>query len=124
LALPADLAALDFCYVTTTGRTTGRHHRIEIWFAASPDSDTIFMLSGGRDRADWVRNLVTSPRCTVEIADARFVGYGRVIEGTAEDEVARTLVHDKYAHGDDLASWRESALPIAIDLTLSAELTQ
>lgn len=115
--LPAEQAALDFCYVTSTGRTTGRPHRIEIWFAASPDTDTIFMLSGGRERADWVRNLVASPRCTVEIGDGRFVGYGRVIEGTDEDGPARTLVHDKYAHGDDLASWRATALPIAIDLT-------
>jgi deazaflavin-dependent oxidoreductase (nitroreductase family) len=121
LVLPAALAALDFCYVTTRGRTSGRPHRIEIWFAASPDSDTIFMLSGGRDRADWVRNLVASPRCTVEIGDARFVGYGRVIEGTDEDEPARTLVYDKYANGDDLASWRATALPIAIDLTPSTE---
>ena len=121
MALPAELAALDFCYVTSTGRTTGRAHRIEIWFAVSPDADTIYMLSGGRERADWVRNLVASPRCTVEIGDERFVGYGRVIEATAEDEPARTLVHDKYAHGDDLASWRKSALPIAIDLTPSAD---
>jgi deazaflavin-dependent oxidoreductase (nitroreductase family) len=116
LALAPELAALDFCYVTTTGRTTGKPHRIEIWFAASPDTDTIFMLSGGRERADWVRNVVASPRCTVEIGDVRFVGYGRVIEGSADDQPARTLVHDKYAHGDDLASWRESALPVAIDL--------
>jgi len=123
LALPAELAALDFCYVTTTGRTTGRTHRIEIWFAASPDTDTIFMLSGGRERADWVRNVVASPRCTVEIGDASFVGYGRVIEGTVDDAIARTLVHDKYAQGDDLASWRESALPVAIDLTRSADRT-
>jgi deazaflavin-dependent oxidoreductase (nitroreductase family) len=121
LALPPPLAALDFCYVTSTGRTTGRSHRIEIWFAAAPDADTIYVLSGGRERADWVRNLVASPRCTVEIGDKRFVGYGRVIEATAEDEPARTLVHDKYAHGDDLASWRERALPIAIDLTPSAD---
>jgi deazaflavin-dependent oxidoreductase (nitroreductase family) len=117
--LAADLAALDFCYVTTTGRSTGQPHRIEIWFAAKPDADTIFMLSGGRERADWVRNLVASPRCTVEIGDARFVGYGRVIEGTDEDEPARTLVHDKYAQGDDLESWRATALPVAIDLTPS-----
>jgi deazaflavin-dependent oxidoreductase (nitroreductase family) len=117
LALSPELAALDFCYVTCTGRMSGRPHRIEIWFAAAPDRDTIFMLSGGRDRADWVRNLVASPRCTVEIGDARFVGYGRVIEGTDEDDPARTFVHDKYAHGDDLASWRATALPIAIDLT-------
>ena len=119
--LAAELAALDFCYVTTTGRTTGRPHRIEIWFAAHPEHDTIFMLSGGRERADWVRNLVAAPRCTVEIGDAQFVGYGRVIEGTDEDELARTLVHDKYAQGDDLASWRASALPVAIDLTPPTE---
>ena len=119
--LAADLAALDFCYVATTGRTTGRLHRIEIWFAAHPELDTIFMLSGGRERADWVRNLVASPRCAVEIGGEEFVGYGRVIEGTDDDEFARTLVHDKYAEGDDLTSWRATALPVAIDLTPPTE---
>ena len=115
--LAAELATLDFCYVITAGRTTGQPHRIEIWFAAAPGRDTIFMLSGGRERADWVRNLVASPRCAVDIGDRTFVGYARVIEGTDEDELARTLVHDKYAHGDDLKSWRATALPLAIDLT-------
>jgi deazaflavin-dependent oxidoreductase (nitroreductase family) len=116
--LPADLAALDFCYVTTTGRASGQPHRIEIWFAALPERDTIFMLSGGRERADWVRNLVASPRCTVDIGDTTFAGYARVIEGTDDDELARTLVHDKYAAGyGDLQSWRATALPVAIDLT-------
>jgi deazaflavin-dependent oxidoreductase (nitroreductase family) len=115
--LTRELAALDFGYVTTTGRTTGKNHRIEIWFAANPAAATIFMLSGGRERADWVRNIVASPRCTVEIGDTSFIGYARVVEGTDEDELARTLVHDKYATGDDLASWRASALPVAIDLT-------
>ena len=114
--IDAELAALDFCYLTTTGRTTGEPHRIEIWFAAHPARDTIYMLSGGRDRADWVRNLVASPHCRVEIGDRRLVGDGRVIEGTDDDELARTLVHDKYATGDDLESWRATALPVAIDL--------
>jgi deazaflavin-dependent oxidoreductase (nitroreductase family) len=117
VTLPNELAAHDFCYVTTTGRTTGKPHRIEIWFAADPERDTIYMMSGGRDRADWVRNMVAAPRCTVEIGATTFIGYARVIEGTSEDEHARTLVHDKYAHGDDLTSWRASALPIAIDLS-------
>ncbi len=119
--LDAELAALDFCYVTTTGRTTAQPHRIEIWFAAAPGRDTIFMLSGGRERADWVRNLVASPRCTVEIGGMTFGGYARVIEGTEDDELARTLVHDKYAHGDDLQSWRASSLPVAIDLRPSGD---
>ena len=116
MALAAELAALDFCYVTTTGRRSGKPHRIEIWFAADPVVDTIFLLSGGRERADWVRNLVASPGCTVEIGSSRFAGDARVIEGTDEDAPARTLVHDKYAHGDDLTRWRATALAVAIDL--------
>jgi deazaflavin-dependent oxidoreductase (nitroreductase family) len=119
--IDAELAALDFCYLTTAGRATGEPHRIEIWFAADPARDTIYMLSGGRDRADWVRNLVASPRCSVEIGDRRLVGDGRVIEGADDDELARTLVHDKYATGDDLASWRATALPVAVDLSLADE---
>jgi len=93
--LPVGLSALDFCYLTTTGRTSGDPHRIEIWFAPHQDRDTIFLLSGARERADWVR----------------------IVEGADDDETARTLVHDKCADGDDLARWRATALPVAIDLT-------
>ena len=106
----------DFCYVTTTGRVSGRPHRIEIWFAAAPGRNTIYLLSGGRDRADWVRNLKATPACGVEIAQHTFNGIARMIEGTDEDETARTLVHDKYANGDDLVEWRAASLPVAIDL--------
>ncbi len=111
------LAPVDFCYVTTTGRSTGRPHRIEIWFAADPQHARIYLLSGGRDRSDWVRNLVADPACAVEIGEQRFHGTARMIDGTDEDEIARTLVHDKYARGDDLRSWRAEALPVAIDLS-------
>ena len=44
------LAGEDFCYLTTTGRVTGRPHEIEIWFAL--DGATLYMLSGGRGRSD------------------------------------------------------------------------
>jgi deazaflavin-dependent oxidoreductase (nitroreductase family) len=110
-------ADTDFCYVTTTGRTTGRPHRIEIWFAAALGRDTIYLLAGGRERADWVRNITAHPACVVEINGARYDGTGRLIEGTDEDEIARTLVHDKYAQGDDLEEWRGAALPVAIDVS-------
>jgi deazaflavin-dependent oxidoreductase (nitroreductase family) len=109
-------ADTDFCDVTTTGRKTGKHHRIEIWFAVAPDRNTIYLLAGGHERADWVRNLQASPDCVVHIGERTYVGNARFVEGTSEDEVARTLVHDKYAQGDDLARWRVQALPVAIDL--------
>ncbi len=110
-------ASVDFCYVTTRGRRSGAQHRIEIWFAAAPDRSTIYLLSGGRDRSDWVRNLLAEPACTVEIGAARYAGTARVLApGTAEDALARTLVYDKYREQDDLDQWRDASLPVAIDL--------
>ena len=114
--LAAELAALDFCYVTTTGRTTGRPHRIEIWFAI--DGKTLYMLSGGGERSDWVKNLRRTPEVTIEVGSGRLAGRARVVVDADEDERARSLVHDKYAstYGGDLSDWRRSALPVAVDL--------
>jgi deazaflavin-dependent oxidoreductase (nitroreductase family) len=119
----ARFAADDFCYVTTRGRRSGRPHRIEIWFAL--EDSTVYLLSGGRDRADWVRNLVVTPEVTVEIGGAVFAGRARVVTQEAEDERARALVHDKYAPGypGDLSRWRRAALPVAIDLDESVSAT-
>jgi deazaflavin-dependent oxidoreductase (nitroreductase family) len=109
-------AGEQFCYLTTRGRVTGKPHRIEIWFGI--EGDTLYMLSGGGERSDWVKNLRRAPAVTVEIGDRLFEGHGRIVSDRAEDERARTLVHDKYAgsYGGDLSGWRRSALPIAVDL--------
>ena len=103
-------------YVTTTGRCTGRPHEIEIWFAT--DGSTLYMLSGGGERSDWVKNLRRTPEVTIEVGSGRFAGRARVVADAAEDERARSLVHDRYArsYGGDLSDWRRSALPVAVDL--------
>jgi hypothetical protein len=59
VTLDSALAREDFCYLTTTGRVTGRPHTIEIWFAL--DGATLYMLSGGREHSDWVKNLKRTP---------------------------------------------------------------
>jgi hypothetical protein len=38
----------EYCYLTTTGRRTGRPHRIEIWFG---QRDRTFYLLAGRYQA-------------------------------------------------------------------------
>jgi deazaflavin-dependent oxidoreductase (nitroreductase family) len=116
----ADVATEPFCYVTTNGRVTGQPHGIEIWFAVAPGRDTIFLLAGGRERSDWVRNLQADPTCTVEIGEHVFDGRGHVIEGSDDDPTARDLVYEKYRHDDDLDEWRDAALPVAIELTVRA----
>ncbi len=107
----------DVCYVCTRGRRTGRDHEIEIWFGV--DGGTLYLLSGGGERADWVRNLRAEPRVTVRLRDRTRPGRARVVAaGTDEDERARRLVYEKYEprSGGDLTGWRARALAVAIDL--------
>jgi deazaflavin-dependent oxidoreductase (nitroreductase family) len=118
--VPPDLRALageDFCYLTTAGRVTGRPHTIEIWF--SLDGQTLYMLSGGRDGSDWIKNFRRTPEVTVRIGSERFGGRARVVEDGEEDELARRLLVEKYeSRPGSLSNWRRTALPVAVDLTL------
>ncbi len=112
------LADEDYCYLTTTGRTTGRPHEIEIWFAS--EGATLYLLSGGRDRSDWVKNLRRAPDVTVRLGAITFAGRARIVEQGDEDALARRLLVDKYAtrYSGDLTNWGRTALPVAIDLSL------
>ncbi len=118
--MAADLRCLaneDFCYLTTVGRVSGRPHVIEIWFAI--EGQTLYMLSGGRDRSDWVKNLRRNPEVTVRLAGEYFEGHARLVESEEEDELARRLLVEKYEHNlGSLANWRRAALPIAVDLAV------
>ena len=106
----------QFCYVTTMGRVTGRPHEIEIWFARETGASTIYILSGGGDRSDWVRNIRAGPAVTVRIGDRTYRGSGRVVDDTDEDALARRLLEEKYGHTQDLTRWLRESLPVAIDL--------
>jgi deazaflavin-dependent oxidoreductase (nitroreductase family) len=112
------LAREDFCYLTTTGRVTGRPHEIEIWFSLVPETRTLYMLSGGRDRSDWMKNLRRNPEVTVRIAGEQFGGLARGARNAEEDELARRLLIEKYESSPGrLENWRRTALPIAVDLS-------
>jgi len=112
-----DLAEEDFCYLTTTGRVTGRPHEIEIWFSLVPESQTLYMLSGGGDRSDWVKNLRRNPEVMVRIAGERFGGLAREAKDAEEDELARRLLVEKYeSRPGRLENWRRTALPVVVDL--------
>ena len=110
-----ELAEEQYCYLTTTGRVSGLPREIEIWFGVR--DSTIYMLSGGRDSSNWVRNLMKNPAVTVRIASETFSGNARVLtERTNEDTAARRMLFAKYAPGYDgsLDDWAETALPVAI----------
>lgn len=123
MGLESDLARRAVCDLEAIGRQTGLPRRIEIWFAADPLRDRIYLLSGGRDRAHWVRNLRQDPRVRVRIADRWFAGRATEIEGGLDDGLARRLLAGKYqgwAEGGTLSDWARDSLPIAIELDVTS----
>jgi deazaflavin-dependent oxidoreductase (nitroreductase family) len=110
------LASGQFCYLTTTGRVTANPHEIEIWFGVA--NGRLYMLSGGRERSDWVANLIKQPNVTIRIAGQTFEAVARVVDAdTDEDAMARKLLVEKYrSPRDDLSGWGRTALPVAFEL--------
>jgi deazaflavin-dependent oxidoreductase (nitroreductase family) len=112
-----------FAYLTTVGRHTGAPHRIEIWFAL--EDGTLYLLSGGRDRSDWVRNLHANPKVSVELGTTTRTGVAQVLApDTPEDRRARELLVQKYRKGNDLEEWGRTSLPIMITFAPPAETNQ
>lgn len=100
-------------HATTIGRRSGRPREVVLWFAAR--GDTLYVLSGGREDAHWVRNMQADPRLVVRVGDRWFEAIARSIEGTDEDPVAREAIAAKYGT-TGLGKWLRESLPIALDL--------
>ncbi len=81
---------------------------------------TLWLLAGGGERADWVRNLRRHPAVTIRLAGDTYRATARVVPaGTAEDALARRLLCAKYQgwrEGQPLSDWGRTALPVACDL--------
>lgn len=108
---------VPFCYLTTTGRRTGRPHTIEIWFGER--EGTLYLLSGGGDRSDWVRNVRKEPKVSVRVEGTERAGVARLVDDPDEDATARRLLASKYQswrEGRPLSRWASTALVVAIDL--------
>lgn len=115
--LSPSLADEAYCYLTTTGRVTGKPHQIEIWFGLKGNS--LYLLSGNREKSDWVKNLLKISSVTVLIGEQTFNATARLVTDEKEETMARNMLADKYherkANGK-LGHWARTALPVAIDI--------
>ena len=111
------LSSEDYCYLTTKGRVSGRAHEIEIWFGVR--DHTLYLLSGGGEGSDWVKNLLKEPSVTVRLAEHTFAGLARIVNNEEEDIRARYMLAEKYQEwkeGRTLSDWARTALVVGIDL--------
>ena len=111
------LAKEEYCYLTTTGRVTGKPHQIEIWFGLN--DRTIYLLSEGRENSDWVKNLLKDPTVKVRIAKKLFHATARLVTDKQEESMARKMLATKYEQwrvGSSFSHWARTALVVGIDL--------
>ena len=114
------LSKEEYCYLITTGRRSGKLHEIEIWFGIQDSS--LYLLSGGNDDSDWVKNLRVNPNVTVRIAKQTFTGTARIVRNIQEESLARPMLAAKYQNwheGQPFSEWARDAWVVAIDLSSS-----
>ncbi len=117
MTIESRLGTEQYCYLTTTGRSSGEPREIEIWFSAR--ENTLYLLSGNGPNAHWVMNIFKNPDVYVRIDDQEFAGTARVLKPGAEAESIRPLLAAKYEdwHPDKpLSAWARGALPVAIEI--------
>lgn len=93
--MASSLRAAASCQIVTTGRASGRRHRVRVWFVL--DGTTLYAMSRHGIDADWVRNLRVDPRVQVRAGRTAYPGTARLVTDPSENERARRLQFDKYA---------------------------
>ena len=112
---PVDLSRfekVEYCYLTTRGRKTGNPHEIEIWFVIHEGS--LYLMSGGMDGSDWVKNLLKEPHVTVRVDGRTFPALARV-QNEKDEKIIRNLMADKYREREadgSLSDWAQTALVV------------
>ena len=114
IELDPELERHQFCYLTTSGRQTGRPHRIEIWFVIIDGG--LAVMSGGGRRSDWVKNLAVDPNLILEVGDEQWRCRAAILDDAA-DHPARARLAQRYQgwrEGQPLTAWARESLVVEI----------
>jgi len=107
-----------YAWLTTTGRRTGLPRTVELWFVLK--GKTLYLLSGGGERAHWVLNAGADPRVSVRMGSSDYTGVARRPEPGGDEEInARQSMAAKYQgwqEGRALSSWAARSTCLAVDL--------
>jgi hypothetical protein len=92
-------AADECCDISTTGRRSGRTHRIEIWFGVI--DDTLYLISGNGPGADWYANALADPNIVIHLGGEDVDGVARAVTDVDERRSVGELMGAKYPWDGD-----------------------
>lgn len=96
------------CWLTTTGRVTGRRHTAELRFV--PADGGVFLLSGSGGLRQWCLDLVAEEQAVVRIGDRRFHARAAQVANPDTRTAALALFRDKYdAAAEQVETWADEA---------------
>jgi deazaflavin-dependent oxidoreductase (nitroreductase family) len=105
----------EYAYLTTRGRVTGTPHRIEIWYRRL--GDDVWLIAGGRDSADWVKNLRADPNAMIEIGGERLHGVAFLDQqDLVEPRRALAARYQGWREGEPLTDWATTGLLVGVRL--------
>lgn len=90
----AELADDPTVDITTTGRTSGRPRRIEIWML---DIDGRFFITGTPGRRDWVANVDADPNLVVHLKRHAHLDLPARAAWVADEPTRRTVLRHRTA---------------------------
>ena len=94
---------LQFIYVTTAGRISGKPREIEIWFVEL--GAKLYILAEHFFDTQWVKNIQHNPNIRVRMAGREFAATGRILHPDLDAStwrMAQQLAREKYGWGEGL----------------------
>lgn len=98
-----ELQNVNYLYLTTVGRISGKPREIEIWFVESEGK--FYILAEHFHDAQWVKNIEHNSQVRVRVSTERFDGTARVLDekrDRAAWDTAQRLANEKYGWGEGL----------------------
>ena len=113
-----DIKDEKFIYLTTTGRTSGKPHTVELWFAFSKGK---VYLSHEGDHTDWMKNVAKHSSVGMRIDGLESRGDAQVTaEKESGREIGKKALYEKYygpASQDVIDDWFELSTVIEVTPT-------
>lgn len=108
--VPEGLLGERYCYLSTTGRVTGRRHTAELWFV--PAEGGVYLFSGSGGLTTWCLNLQAVEQGVLRINGRSWLARAAFLRNDDKRRVAALQAfHEKYdpPDKDRRDSWLRNA---------------